>query len=165
MIKLAALPVHSLIGFHVRLPPGSQHSDLESEKKKVCHCYRCRKHNSMAFFFLVRLQKHYSCPATLASISPCTGTASNDSALALAGARQVLPALHDVYSVLQSCFHAASHEKVGSQAALTSHCGARGRHTGGALQGQQVSLEIPHNPSPGIPNPVRVNLLSIFHSA
>lgn len=41
----------------------------------------------------------------------------------------------------------------------------RGRDVAGALQGQQVSLKILHNPSPGIPNPVRGNLLSIFHSA
>lgn len=106
--------------------------------------------------FLLSLRKKYSCPTALASTLTCTGTASNDPTLTLAGAQQILPASHNIYSVLLSCFHAAPQEEAGSA--------VRGRGTGGALQGQQVSLKIPHNPSLGIPNPVRGNLVSIFHS-
>lgn len=108
-------------------------------------------------FFLLGLQKQYSCPTALASTSTCAGTASNDPTLTLAAAQQVLPASHNIYSVLLSCFHAAPQEEAGSA--------ARGRGARGALQGWQVSLKIPHNPPPGIPNPVRGNLLSIFHRA
>lgn len=113
-MNLAALPAHSPTGFHAQLPPGSQHPDLERNKREGLLLLQVQQ-AQLKGIFLVRLQKHYSHPAKLASISPCTGIASHAPAPTLAGAWQVLPASHDHHSVLQSCFHAASHGKAGGQ--------------------------------------------------
>lgn len=85
-MNLPALPAHSLSGFHVRSPPGSQHSDPESKKKKR-KFVTATGVESTTQQHCFRLQKHYSCPATMASTQPCPGTASDNPAPTWAGAR------------------------------------------------------------------------------